>query len=154
MTDDATNGDRPANHDDVVGRTFAAMLGELEDVATALTQRQSELARELSDVEAELHRVEAVRAAMASGGTAKAKRTGPPSAGYKPAPEVVEKMERTLTWARERGEEFTGNDAAEFLGVNPQGVGPMLAGMARRGHLAVRKVGSSRLYSVADNGAA
>lgn len=138
------NGDRPDN--DVVGRTFAGMLGELEDVATTLTNRQAALARELADVEAELHRVEAVRAAMA-GAPLRRKATAKRSGSM--TKDVRERVDKTLAWAREREGEFTGSDVAEFLGTEVQGVGPMLAGMARREELSVRTEGKRRFYSVA-----
>lgn len=137
------NGTEPAGD---VERTFAGMLSELEDVATRLTVRQSELAKELSEVEAELHRVETVRAAMAG----KSK----PVPKYKAnASKGAEKVARITAWAKDRDGEWTSTDAGEALGVSAQGLGPVLAGMVRRGEAKVREVeddaGKRRLYTLA-----
>lgn len=139
MTDD---GDMPD-----LDRTFAGMLGELEDHATRLTKRQSELARQLADVDDELQRVEAVRAAMTG------KNPRRPSSAARSAVKATKtqvRTERITEWARERGGEFTSVEVAEFLGVNVQGIGPSLAGMVRRGEANVRDDNDGRrLYSLA-----
>lgn len=133
--------------DSEVSRTFAGMLGELEDVATGLAQRQAALARELADVEDELRRVEAVRAAM----TGKPRRvpvSGTPRKAQRSARQD-DRVKKITAWARERGEEFRGQDAAPVVGMEPRGVGPILAGMARRGELNVREDGRGhRFYTV------
>jgi hypothetical protein len=141
-------GDENGTGTGSVRDTFAGMLSELEDVATSLTTRQAALARELASVEAELHRVEEVRRLMSGEPKKPAAKKKPPSQQYTPSPEVQEKIARVLTWARERGDEFTGGDAAEFLGQPSQSIGPLLAGMARRDQLRVRAEGNRRFYSV------
>jgi hypothetical protein len=136
-----------------VERTFAGILSELEDVATALTVRQTELARELGEVESELHRIEAVRSAMTGGKPAKKPRAG----GREKRPTMEERSAQIIAWARERGDDFTVTEAAQFLGMKNQGIGPILAGMAKRGELAVRESADDlntngtplRIYSVA-----
>lgn len=140
----------PGRESSDVDRTFAGILSELEDVATALTVRQTELARELGDVEAELHRIEAVRAAMTG---------GKPAAKKKPEkrPTMEERTKQIIAWAQERGDDFTVPDAGQFLGMKNQGVGPILAGMVKRGELQFRESADEvqtngkplRIYSLA-----
>jgi hypothetical protein len=132
-----------------LSRVFAPMLSELEDHATRLIARQSELARELAAVDEELARVESVRAAMLG----KATPRGPGRPRKAPGEstsrkQTRERAERIIQYARTRpGEEFTGREAADAMGISWQGVGPTLAGMARRGELAVRDDdGGQRLY--------
>jgi hypothetical protein len=48
------------------------------------------------------------------------------------------RVEKIIGWAREHGREFTGHEVADTLGVGVQGVGPILAGMVRRGEADVR----------------
>lgn len=134
---------------DEVSRTFAGMLGELEDVATALAQRQSALAKELDEVTAELERVETVRAAM-TGKPAKkpARRAYGSGTGYKLPEEAKERVEKIKAWARDRGE-FQGGEAAEVADLSPQRVGPILAGMVRRGELNAHGEGRERRYTLA-----
>jgi hypothetical protein len=140
-----TDDENPSTLD----RTFDVMLAELEDAATTLTNRQAELAREMADVDAELERVEAVRAAMV--GQRKPARRRPatsPSTSHARTP-AHERVERILAWARERtnGErEFVGADVADMLGVGTQGVGPVLAGMHRRGELERREDDTGRKF--------
>lgn len=141
------NGTEPASE---VEAAFAGILSELEDVATKLTTREAELARELADVQAELHRIESVRAAMV-GEPRRGRergRTGSRSGGYKPSKEAQAKIKRVQGFAAER-EEFAGSEVAELLGVNSQGVGPLLAGMVRRGELTVRTDAGRRVYTAA-----
>jgi len=142
MTD--TNGHGPVPVGPDVEAHFAGMLSELEDVATSLTNRHSRLARELADVEAELHRVEAVRAAM----TGKPKPAPSASRSRPPRDAAKVKVDAILEWGRER-DEFTGREAAEQIGVKPQGVGPILAGMVRREEVHVRVREGERIYTVA-----
>lgn len=125
-------------------RTFAVMLGEVEDLYTRLTVRAGELTKEHNEVQAELERVEVVRAAML--GKAKPARKG---GGARPGvANANDKSKAIAEWARERGD-FTGKDAAEFLGIKTQGVGPVLAGMVRRGEATVREEDGSRIYTLA-----
>jgi hypothetical protein len=131
-----------------LARVFAPMLSELEDHATRLTQRQAELARELAAVDEELARVESVRAAMVG------RNPRRPTSTSREARKVSKKsarVEAVTTWARERGGEFTGAEAAEALGMKQQGVGPVLAGMVRRGEATVRDDTASgrRVYTLA-----
>jgi hypothetical protein len=146
--DDGNNGKA------VLSRRFAPMLADLEDLATELTQRQSQLARELAEVEDELERVEKVRSIMAGGSD---NRSTPKGRGRSTSVRVRERtrtthrVERILAWARERGGEFTGREVAEFLDVNVQSVGPILAGMVRRGEATFREDGHAhRFYTPAD----
>jgi hypothetical protein len=140
---EATNSDGPQ-----LSRVFAPMLSELEDHATRLTTRQAELARELAAVDEELARVESVRAAMVG------KNPRRPSSTAREARKGSKKtarVEAITTWARERGGEFTGIEVAEVLGMTHQGIGPILAGMARRGELTVRDDTATgrRVYALA-----
>lgn len=141
------NSNGPTTPSDEVSRSFAGYLGELEDLATTLTQRQAALARELAEVDDELRRIEAVRAAMTgkprrmpvSGASRNSQRAGRSNA----------RTEKIREWARGR-EEFTGHDVAQLLNMETRGVGPILAGMARRGELTVREDSSNhRYYTIA-----
>lgn len=156
----SSNGDAHEEDDtgDVVTRTFAVMLAELEDTATELTNRQAELSRELADVDAQLDRVEAVRSAMVGHRKPSAPRTpgGRRRSSGEGRKETASqrRVAKVLAWARHReanGQpEFMGADMAEMLEVNVQGVGPVLAGMVRRKELTVREDGhAKRFYSVA-----
>lgn len=129
------NDEAPTN---TLDRTFAVMLAELEDAETALTQRQAALARQLDDVSSELDRLANVKAAMLGKPTKKVRTTrAEPSKAGPTTPAAQEKVRAIIGLARERdGEPFTGAQAAERLGINAQGVGPVLAGMVRRGELA------------------
>lgn len=157
---DWLRGIRMADNDtSELGRVFAPMLSELEDHATRLTARQAELARELAGVDAELRKVEAVRAAMAGKrgpGRPKKGDSGYPTTraggGYV-APKARERAAKLLAYARERGGEFTGREAADALGLTWQGIGPTLAGMARRGELTVRDDPDAhgRVYALASD---
>lgn len=133
-------------------RTFAVMLTELEDAATTLTNRQNVLARQLAEVDAELDRVEAVRAAMVGQRKPLAPRqTRRHRASTEGRKETASqrRVDRIMTWAKARDGEFTGADVAAMLEVNVQGVGPVLAGMVRREELQVREDGHARrFYSV------
>jgi cell pole-organizing protein PopZ len=139
------------NHDGSSGevsRTFAGMLSELEDVATRLTVRQAALAKELAEVDEELRRIEAVRAAMT--GRNAYRPSSASREGRKRASQAA-RVEKITEWARERGGEFTGREAAQVLGMSHQGVGPIMAGMVRRGEATARDDTASgqRFYSVA-----
>jgi hypothetical protein len=123
-------------------RTFAGMLAELEDEATRLTQKHDALVREADAVAGELERVEAVRAAML-GKPKPARRGRPKAAPATPADPINqdaarrERLEAVREFARSVGGTFTGKDAADALGLPYQGLGPMLAGMVRRGEATV-----------------
>lgn len=133
-----------------VSRTFAGMLGDLEDMATELIERQSALARELDGVSAELERVEAVRAAMMGKPAKKpVRRAYGSGATYKLSDEAKERVERIKAWAKDR-DGFRGGEAASVLDVPPQRVGPILAGMVRRGELIADGKGNGRRYSLAE----
>lgn len=58
-----------------------------------------------------------------------------------------QRAEQVMAWARERGGEFVGAEAAAALGVTSQGIGPFLAAMARRGELTVRDTDTGRVYA-------
>jgi hypothetical protein len=135
-------------------RTFAGMLAELEDEATRLTQRHDALLRQADEVAAELERVEAVRAAMV--GKPKPARRGRPKAAPAAAPTTKgiqgqERVRRITAYARDHGGTFTGRDAAEAIGVPYQGIGPVLAGMVRRGEVTVAEPEGDgpRVYTLA-----
>lgn len=139
------------NNDDgvsnIVARRFAPMLSELEDAATELTQRQSELARELSEVETELEKIEHVRSIMVGGNRSTPKGRGRSTAARtRDRERTNRRVERILEWAEARGGEFQGGDVAEFLDVNVQAVGPILAGMVRRGEATVREDGHAHRH--------
>lgn len=149
MTDEDNNGTDP------LGRTLAPMLAELEDEHTRLVNRQQEVARQLADIDAQIERIETIRAAMVGHRKPSAPRRKPSSTEGRKQTASARRVERVLDWVRTRtanGEpEFKGADMAEFLEVNVQGVGPILAGMVRRGELTVREDGhANRFYSLAD----
>lgn len=136
--------------DDELRRTLAGMLAELEDVATRLTTRQSDLARELADVERDLENVEKARVAL-SGGTPKSTSKG---SRNRIRPEEsrrrqIERLEKIRAWVTERGGgEFYSHEAAEVLGVEPMRMGPIMAGLVQRGEATVRDDGDRRVYSL------
>jgi hypothetical protein len=130
-----------------VSATFAGMLSELEDVATRLTVRHAELARQLADVEAELRKVEKVRAAMADKSPARTVRSG--SGTKKDREHAKARVATVIRYAKANGGSFTAAQAAEAIGTEPRGVGPILAGMVRRGEVTVREdADGRRIYSV------
>jgi hypothetical protein len=129
------------------------MLSELEDHATRLTARQAEIARELAAVDEELARVESVRAAMlGKRGPGRPRGSGQPSSspsGGTANKQTRERAAMVMGYARTHDGEFTGRELADHLGMKWQGIGPTLAGMARRGELDVRDdEGGQRLYSL------
>jgi hypothetical protein len=130
----ADNNDEPGGE---VARTFAGFLSELEDVATRLTMRQSELAGQLAEVEAELARIDAARTAMA-------KQPGRPGRRAERQATTGARARAIAKWARERGGEFTAREAANAAGTTPNRVGPVLAGMLRRGEATVREDDNGR----------
>jgi hypothetical protein len=142
MTND--NGGAPS-----VTNTFAGMLGEVEDLATKLTLRVDELTRELQSAQSELERVERVRTAMI-GGPVRKKATPRDGRSRAKQEAAAERASKVLAWAKDRGE-WGGHEAAEFLDMPNQGVGPVLAGMVRREELTVREDDDGkRLYAVAE----
>jgi hypothetical protein len=146
---DATNSDSDAPE---LARVFAPMLSELEDHATRLTARQAEIARELAAVDEELARVESVRAAMLGKrgpGRPRGSGSGQPSPGAIANKQTRERAAMVMDYARAHAGEFSGRAVADHLGMKWQGIGPTLAGMARRGELDVRDdEGGQRLYSL------
>jgi hypothetical protein len=132
MSDDSTTS---------VDRKFAVMLADLEDTATELTARLSTLHKEAEAVEAELQRVEGVRTAMLGrpvrrkAATASPTSTATVRARDKEA--AANRVERIKEYARANGGTFTGRAAADHIGMAFQGVGPVLAGMVRRGEATV-----------------
>jgi hypothetical protein len=133
-----------------LSRVFAPMLSELEDHATRLTARQAELARELAGVDEELAKVESVRAAMlGKRGPGRPPGRAAVSGSTTSAKATRERADAIVRFARGKGGEFTGREAADAMGIVWQGVGPTLAGMARRGELTVRDdEGGQRLYAL------
>jgi hypothetical protein len=121
-----------------LSHVFAGMLGELEDAETKLVTRQAELARELADVEGELAKLAAVREAMMG----KPVRKKAASAGAK------DKAAAIAAWATDKGT-FTAGQAADALEIKRQGIGPVLAGMIRRGEATVDDSNGERVYSLA-----
>lgn len=141
--DDRQDGDGDGAPTSALDRAFAVMLGELEDAETELTKRQSELAKELDGVSAELDRLANVKAAMLGKPVrrkARAARTeGEPveprgAKATAAATRAERNRERVMAYAREHvGEEWVTTELAETLGVLPQSLGPVLAGLQRRG---------------------
>lgn len=111
-----------------LNRTLAGLLSELEDEEVRLANRQSELSKELQGVEGELERIAAVKRAIHGGGAPPArKRTGQnyPSERRKRSEEFVKALDNGAT--------FGGRELAEYLGTDGRGVGPLVAGLERRG---------------------
>lgn len=133
-TDDEARENNPPSLD----RTFAVMLGELEDEATRLTQEHDRLLRLADAVAADLERVEAVRAAMV--GKARPSR-GRPARGSgateRRQTATQERVAKIADYARANGGSFTARAAADAVGTPYQGIGPVLAGMVRRGEATV-----------------
>lgn len=122
-------------------RAFAGMLAELEDEATRLTKRHDALLKEAAEVESELQRVEGVRSAIL-GKPPRRNKPGPkPSATTtvreRDSAAVAERVQRVKDYARANGGKMTGRAAADSMGVPFQGMGPLLAGMVRRGEMTV-----------------
>lgn len=115
-------------------RRFAGMLGELEDAETALVTRQAELSRELAKVDGELDRLTKVKAAMLGGDRPKARRS---RSGGRARQRADENRDRIMAWvgALENGHRFTASEVAEAVGMSTQGMGPILAGLARGGEI-------------------
>jgi hypothetical protein len=133
MTVDTGNDTTPR---DELNRRFAGMLSELEDAEVALTTRQSELARELADVNTELDRLAKVKKVMLGEPAGRAKRAGT-------TPRVTEKTKenrrKALAWLAEHtnGANFIAKDMAVAIGVPPQGLGPILVGLETRGFVEI-----------------
>lgn len=139
--DDSADDGGPTS---TLDRTFAVMLGELEDAETDLTQRQAALARELADVEAELQRLAAVKSAMlgtrrrsAGAGSARPRnvRNVDTPAKNRRGAGAEAKAQRVLAWAATLDDGFRPHDASEMLGSSVKGVASLLIGMVRRGEL-------------------
>jgi len=134
------------------------MLGELEDEHTRLVQRHAEVLREADEIATEIERVEGVRAAITGRPVRrKAGRRGASAPGEATTTQTVrerdqaaaaERIRKITEYARERGGEFTGRQAAEAIGMPFQGVGPVLAGMVRRGEATVDEVDGTRVYTL------
>jgi hypothetical protein len=148
MSDDNTTSE--------IDRKFAVMLAELEDTATELTTRLSKLHKEAEVVEAELQRVEGVRTAMLG---KPARRRSPTTAAPSSTATVRERdkeasadrVEKIKDYARANGGTFTGRAAADHIGMAFQGVGPVLAGMVRRGEATVEEPDEGpRVYTLVE----
>jgi hypothetical protein len=138
-----------------IDRKFAVMLAELEDTATELTARLSTLHKEAEAVEAELQRVEGVRTAMLG---RPARRKPGPKPSTKPgttrerkSTAAADRVERIREYARANGGTFTGREVADEIGMAFQGVGPVLAGMVRRGEATVEEPDEGpRVYTLVE----
>lgn len=126
---------------------FAGMLGELETEETKLIAKQSELAKELADVESELARLANVRAAMM--GQPPKRTTTRRKSGANGAQKLGETAQAIMAWAREQSEPWTGGDVARALGKDSRGVGSSLTGLVNHGALIVTDANGKRVYSVA-----
>lgn len=141
------------NNNDPLSHTFAGMLGDLEQAETQLLTRQSELAKQLQAVERELDRIANVRAAMMGQPLRVAKRgrttTGGPHP-YKQPSATAHAVAQILEHLKANGGMITGREAADLVNRPPQGVGPMLTGMVRRGELEVGLAddGETRAYQL------
>lgn len=137
-----------------IDRKFAVMLAELEDTATELTARLSKLHKEAEAVEAELQRVEGVRTAMLGRPTRRKpgpKPTTTPGTRERKSTAAADRVERIKEYARANGGTFTGRAAAEEIGMAFQGVGPVLAGMVRRGEATVEESDEGpRVYTLVE----
>lgn len=133
------------------------MLAELEDEYTRLAGEHDRLIQEAERVAVELERVEAVRAAMMGKpkpSPRRAAKGAPTSKGTREeaAAQSRERVERIRAFARANGGSFTGRQAADAIGMAFQGVGPVLAGMVRRGEATVAEAeqeGGPRIYTLA-----
>jgi hypothetical protein len=138
-----------------VDRTFAVMLAEIEDMATALTKQHDAALKEAERIGVELERVEGVRTAML--GKSRRNKPGPKSgvssaAGLtkreRDAAASAERVRKIIDYAAGNGGKFTGREAADAIGIAFQGAGPVLSGMVRRGEATVADVDGVRVYTV------
>jgi|1185.fasta_scaffold01888_4 hypothetical protein len=135
-------------------RRFAVMLAELEDEATRLVQRHAALLREAGEVETELQRVEGVRSAILGKPPRRKSATAAPSstATVRERDKAAsnERVANIKNYARANGGKFIGREAADHIGMAFQGIGPVLAGMVRRGEATVEEPedGGPRVYTL------
>ena len=139
-----------------VDRTFAVMLAEIEDMATALTKQHDAALKEAERIGAELERVEGVRTAML--GKNRRNKPGPKPAALssangltkreRDAAASVERVRKITDYAAGNGGKFTGREAADAIGIAFQGAGPVLSGMVRRGEATVEEIDGVRVYTV------
>jgi len=138
--------DEDAGNTSEVDRRFAGMLAELEDLATELTQSHAAKLREADAIAMELERVENTRAAMLGKPKRRAVKEYPPRttprAGEKDA--ARRRVERITEYMAEQAGPVDGRQVADFLEMPYQGVGPIMAGMVRRGEATVT-VGQDRI---------
>lgn len=144
MSDDSTTSE--------IDRKFAVMLAELEDTATELTARLSKLHKDAEAVEAELQRVEGVRTAMLGRPARRKPASAKPSTTRERKNSAASgRVERIKEYARANGGTFTGRAVAEEIGMAFQGVGPVLAGMVRRGEATVEEPDDGpRVYTLVE----
>jgi hypothetical protein len=120
--------ERESAMDDAVDRRLAGVLSELEDVAVDLTNKETKLAKELQEVQAELDKIHRVRAAIMGRPDAKPRPTRTRSDTRANRDKVT-----AFVAALSNGAKFSARDLAEAIDVDLRGVGPILAGMVRRG---------------------
>lgn len=126
------------------------MLAELEEEGVRVAMEHDAAVRKADALAAELERIDAVRTAMV-GRPVKTKRAAAKAAPVAQPEASAERVRKILEYARGNGGDFTGRDAAEAVGMRYQGIGPVLAGMVRRGEVTVAESeddGGPRVYSV------
>lgn len=116
--------------DEGLNRTFAGLLSDLEDEEVRLTGRQSELSKELREVEAELDRIAAVKRAI-HGKTPPTSR--PPKAKGRARGQLADEFVAGLA----SGGTFTARELADHLDADGRGVGPIVSRLVREGTITV-----------------
>jgi len=119
--------------DEQLERRLAGILSELEDAEVALTHRQSELAKELAGVDAELEKLQAVKAAIHG-------KPAPVSSASRvrnPRSKTEENRAKVQAYVAglDNGRSFAARELADAIDVTYQGIGPILSGMVRRGEI-------------------
>jgi hypothetical protein len=139
-----------------VSKYLAGMLGELEDHHTALMRCQARLQEMMGDVQTELERVEAVKAAASGRPEAKRQRgrrsPARPSggaAGYRSSPAVQARKDAVAAFAREHSDGFATSEVAAALDEDARGLGPLLSYMQKDGTLTSTGDGSNKRWHIA-----
>lgn len=113
-------------------RRLAGVLSELEDAEVELTNKEHKIAKQLQEIQGELDRLRSVKAAILG---------KPPSSAARPytrsrsqRKESKEKIDAFVS-ALSNGQKFSARDLSETIDTDMRGVGPILAGMVRRGEV-------------------
>lgn len=112
-------------------RRLAGVLSELEDAEVELTNKEHKLAKELRDTQGELERLQSVKAAILGKPTPTTARQ--PFAGVQAKTKQNREKVTAFVAGLSNGATFSARDLAGAIDADLRGVGPILAGMVRRG---------------------